>query len=100
VVKLTVLYEHPSDTEAFDAYYLGTHVPLAEKLPGIERVEVVRYGPGPDGTPPPYHLIAGLYFSDAEAMGAALGSPEGKALGEDVVNFPPVKSSALFGETA
>jgi hypothetical protein len=33
-------------------------------------------------------------------MGAALGSPEGKALGEDVVNFPPVKSSALFGETA
>jgi uncharacterized protein (TIGR02118 family) len=99
MVKLTVLYEQPSDVEKFDAHYLGTHVALAHQVPDIERVEFVRYGPGPDGAAPAYHLIAGLYFKDAATMQAALATPEGQALAADVQNFPPVKSTAIFGET-
>ena len=32
---LTVCYGHPANPAAFDAYYTSTHVPLAEKIPGL-----------------------------------------------------------------
>jgi uncharacterized protein (TIGR02118 family) len=89
MIKLTVLYDHPEDAEAFDAYYLGTHMPLARKVPGLEKDEVTVFGPGPDGTAPPYHLMTELYFADAAAMGAGMGSDEGKAVSADTQNFPP-----------
>lgn len=97
MIKLTVLYERPADVEAFDAHYLGTHVPLAKKVPGMERIEVTRFGPGPDGSAPPFHIMAELYFADAAAMQAALGSPEGKELGADVVNLGGTASTHLVG---
>lgn len=101
MIKLTVLYDHPSDVEAFDAHYLGTHVPLARRVPGLERLEVTLFGPGPDGSAPRYHLMAELCFADAEALSAGLGSPEGKELGADVANFAAdVSSTHLIGSVA
>jgi uncharacterized protein (TIGR02118 family) len=40
-----------------------------------------------DGSTPPYHLQAELYFDSSDAMMAALGSPEGQAAAADVANF-------------
>lgn len=100
MIKLTVLYETPADVEAFDAHYMGTHVPLAKAVPGIQRVEVTRFFPGADGSAPRYHLMAELYFPDAEAMQAALGSPEGKDLGADVVNLGGTPATHLVGTVA
>lgn len=97
MIKLTVLYGTPADVAAFDAHYLGTHVPLARKVPGIQRVEVTRFNPGPDGSPPRYHLLAELYFADAAALQAGLGSDEGKALGADVANLGGTKAISLIG---
>jgi uncharacterized protein (TIGR02118 family) len=37
MVKLTVLYGPPSDPAAFDEYYLGTHVPIADAIPGLPK---------------------------------------------------------------
>ena len=88
MIKLTVIYDRPADVEAFEDYYLSTHVPLARKVPGILDVEVTRFQPGPDGTLPKYHLMAELTFEDPAALQAGLGSAEGKALGADVANFP------------
>ncbi|MCW0215803.1 MAG: EthD family reductase [Pseudonocardia sp.] len=96
MIKLVVLYDHPADVEAFDAHYLGTHVPLCHKVPGIERVEVTRFGPGPGGAPK-FHLLAELYFRDAETMAAGLGSPEGKDLGADVANLGGTTATTLVG---
>jgi aconitate hydratase len=39
VVKLTVLYGNPEDPAAFDDYYQETHVPLAERIPNVQRFE-------------------------------------------------------------
>jgi uncharacterized protein (TIGR02118 family) len=88
MIKATVLYELTGDTEEFDSYYFATHVPLVNQIPGIDHFEAVVYGPGPDGSAPAYHLIAGLYFPDAGALQAGLGSPEGQAVTADVANFP------------
>ena len=35
---LTVCYGHPTDPAAFDAHYTSTHVPLAEKIPGMDQL--------------------------------------------------------------
>ena len=52
MIKLTVTYETPPDPAAFDAHYLGTHMPLCDKLPGIKRAEVTRFTAGLDGSHP------------------------------------------------
>jgi uncharacterized protein (TIGR02118 family) len=99
MIKATVLYELTGDTEEFDSYYFSTHVPLVNQIPGIDRFEVVVYGPGPDGAAPAYHLIAGLYFTDPGALQAGLGSPEGQAVTADVGNFPgDFKATINIGE--
>ncbi|MBW0089154.1 EthD family reductase [Pseudonocardia sp. KRD-184] len=100
MIKLTVLYDTPADVEAFDAHYLGTHVPLAQAVPGIEKVEVTRFLPGPDGSAPRFHIMAELYFADADAMGAALATPEGKELGADVANLGGTTATHLVGTVA
>jgi uncharacterized protein (TIGR02118 family) len=40
-----------------------------------------------DGSPAPYYLLAELSFASAEALNAALGSPEGRATAADLANF-------------
>jgi uncharacterized protein (TIGR02118 family) len=87
MVKLTVLYGLPSDPAAFDEYYLGTHVPIADAIPGLRRNEVSKVAGTLDGSPALYHLQAELYFDSFDALTAALGSPEGAAAAADVPKF-------------
>ena len=83
---LTVLYGQPDDPAAFDAYYTGTHVPLANKIPDVLSWSY-RHCSSLDGSTPPYHLIAELQFDSMESLQTAMGSPEGQAAAEDVPNF-------------
>ena len=87
MARLVVLYKTPKDPAAFDAYYFKTHVPIANKLPGLRKYEVsagpVATPAGPSGI----HLVATLFFDDMAAVGAAFASPEGKAAAGDVAKF-------------
>ena len=87
MVKLSVLYGHPKDPAAFEAYYRDTHTPIALKVKGIRRFEITKTLGGPDGAPSPFYRTADLYFDDAAAMQAALGSPEGQAAAADTTKF-------------
>jgi uncharacterized protein (TIGR02118 family) len=98
MIKLTVLYDHPADPEAFDKHYLATHAPLVRALPGLDHFEVAFAQAGADGAPPRYHLIAELYFADGAAMRAAMTGPEGAALAADAPNVATTPSVALFSE--
>jgi len=42
-VKLVVLYTQPDDPDAFDRHYVGTHLPLVDKIPGLQRAEAARF---------------------------------------------------------
>jgi uncharacterized protein (TIGR02118 family) len=97
MIKLIVLYGPPTDPAAFDDYYMSTHVPLAQKIPGLRRFEVARIG-SLDGSAPQFHLQAELYFDDSEALMSALGTPEGAAAGADVSNFATGGATMLVGE--
>ena len=83
---LTVCYGHPSDPAVFDEYYMSTHVPLAEKIPGLTSY-TYRHCASLDASPPPYYFLAELAFPSGEALQASLGSPEAQAAVADVPNF-------------
>jgi uncharacterized protein (TIGR02118 family) len=97
VIKLSVTYQTPPDPDAFDAHYLGTHMPLCDKLPGIKRAEVTRFTAGLDGSPPEHYIRTDLVFDSREAMMAALGSPEGQAVVADVANLQGTSTTMSLG---
>jgi len=84
VVKLVVLYRKPDDVEAFEKHYREIHLPLARKMPGVRRMDVSHFTGSPGGEPK-FYMMAEVYFADKTSMMAALGSPEGKAAGKDIM---------------
>jgi uncharacterized protein (TIGR02118 family) len=96
MVKITVLYGAPDDPEAFDAYYSGHHRALVDKMPNLRRFEAAHVVGTPDGSPPPYYLVAELWFDSAEEMQASLATPEGQAPGADVPNFATGGATVLI----
>ncbi|HET6509084.1 MAG TPA: EthD family reductase [Baekduia sp.] len=98
MIKLVVGYHAPDDAVAFEAHYAGTHVGLAEAIPGLRRFEWGRVLGTPDGSVPPYAYLAELCFDDETAMNAALTSPEGSAAGADVANFASGGATLMVAE--
>jgi uncharacterized protein (TIGR02118 family) len=100
MAKLTVLYGKPKDPKAFDAYYAGTHIPVAKKIPGLRRYEVSTGAVvAPDGSQP-FHLVATLEFATMTDLQAAFGSPEGVAAAADVAKFADGGVQMLIYDTA
>ena len=96
MARLVVVYKTPKDPSAFDRYYFSTHVPLANKIPGLRRYEISN-GPvaspaGPSGV----HLIAILQFDDVAAIQQAFASPEGQAAAGDLQNFATAGAELFF----
>jgi uncharacterized protein (TIGR02118 family) len=91
-VKLVVLYTQPDDPAAFDEQYLSVHVPLVQKLPGLQRFETGQFNAALDGGEQTYHRIAELYFADQASLDAAFGSSEGAATAADFAQIAPPRS--------
>lgn len=83
-VKLTVLYGHPEDADEFERHYRDVHLPLAQKLPGVQRIEMARVTGAPGGGESAFHRIAEIYFESADAMYSSLRSEEGRATSRDM----------------
>jgi uncharacterized protein (TIGR02118 family) len=97
-VKLTVVYGKPDDGETFDKHYHEVHMPIVDRWPGVERVEVAKVSGGPGGSPAPYHLITEIYFADEGALNAALSSDAGKEAGKDFMGIAPPGSFMTVSE--
>lgn len=98
-VKVTVLYSQPKNSEEFDKYYFGKHMPMVYAVKEIKKVEVARPGPGPNGVPPPYYLVTELWFESPEALKAVAATPEWKAIVADVPNFAPPGTATILTST-
>ena len=97
MIKVTVLYGHPKDAEAFESYYADTHLPLVAKTHGIEKSELTTFSPNPDGSAPAYYRMAELYFAGPAEMQQALQSADGQAMAGDLQNFATGGATLLFG---
>ena len=98
MVRLTVLYGHPTDPEAFDRYYRDVHLPLAAKMQGLKGWTIGRCQAADESGKPPYYMIVGLYADTREDLEAMLASPEGQAAVADVGNFATGGAEFMFNE--
>lgn len=97
MIKLTVLYGQPEDPAAFEDYYANTHVPLADRIPNMERFESGTVATT-DGSEPPYHRIAELWFESKEVLEQSLASDDGQAATGDIPNFATGGATIFISE--
>ena len=95
--KVTVLYEHAEQPEEFEKYYFEKHIPLAQHLPGVSELELTKFDSAPGNGKPAYYRMAELYFISREAMEESMGSPEGQAVINDLLNFATGGVKVLLG---
>lgn len=95
--KFLAFYKTPSDVAAFEKAYWETHVPLVEKIPGLQKVVVNKITGSPMGEPD-FYMIAELHFADGEAMKAGLSSPENKEAGKNLMSFAKGIVSFAFAD--
>jgi uncharacterized protein (TIGR02118 family) len=86
MIKLVAIYKKPANAAEFDKHYFEIHCPLANKMPGLRKIEIAKVIGGPMGESN-LHMIAELYFDDMDALKAAMSSPEGKASAKDLMSF-------------
>ena len=94
MAKLVALYKKPADAAVFDAYYFGTHVPLAGLLPGLRKYDVVE-GPAAIESGE-FHVVETFHFDDANAAELALASPEGLAAEADRKAMAPGEDDVVI----
>lgn len=99
MLKLTVLYGHPTDTEAFEKYYNEKHLPLAATMEGVAKLELTKFMGTPDGQKADYYRMAELYFTSPEQMQETMASPEGQATVNDLSNFATGGVNVIVGVT-
>ncbi len=96
---LIALYKKPEDPKAFDAHYFNTHLPLAEKMPGLREVTMDRITGAPMGESE-YYLLVRMTFDSRDALNAAMTSPEGKAAAKDLMGFAGKVVQMMIAEPA
>ena len=96
MVKVTVLYGHPVDIEAFENFYAVTHLPIAAKMQ-VVKLELTKFLSAPDGGRPAYYRMAEAYFSGPSEMQETLGSPECQAVVKDFSNFATGGVTIIIG---
>lgn len=97
MIKLTVLYGHPTDPAAFETYYTGIHLPIAAAIKGFEKVEYTKFLSAPDGSPAAHYRMAEFWVKSPEALQAAMGSAEGQATAADLARFATGGVTLLVG---
>ena len=98
MVRLTVLYGHPSDPAEFDRYYHAVHIPLARKMKGLKGWTIGKCQAAVPGERPAFYMIVGLYADSRADFEAILASPEGQATVADVPRFATGGATFLYDD--
>lgn len=87
---VTVIYNQPKDTAAFEKYYAETHVPLVganQEEIGFRKAELTRFTENLDGSAPAFYRQAELYFESMDALTKGTATPGFKKVADDLANF-------------
>jgi uncharacterized protein (TIGR02118 family) len=87
---VTVIYNTPKDTAAFEKYYRETHLPLVsanQQEIGFTRADLTRFSSNLDGSKPAYYRQAELYFPSLEAAKKGMATQGFKKVADDLANF-------------
>lgn len=75
--KFVTLYRKVDDPDSLDAFFSGTHLPLAEQLPNLQKSEVFWINGKPGGLQSRFYLMYTLCFDDRAAFDLAFFSEIG-----------------------
>jgi uncharacterized protein (TIGR02118 family) len=87
---VTVIYNTPKDTAAFEKYYRETHLPLVsakQQEIGFTKAELTRFTSTLDGKKPTFYRQAELYFNSMDDLKKGTATPGFKAVGDDLAKF-------------
>jgi uncharacterized protein (TIGR02118 family) len=100
MIKMTVMYGQPKSAADFEKYYADTHMPIAGKMQGVNKIELSKVVGTPDGGAPAFYRMADLYFDDADHMKRVMATPEAKATVADLGNFATGGVTVLISEVS
>ena len=74
--KIVAVYPAPRDVNAFERAYMHDHAPMVtpQNFKGMTKFVASKIVGMPDGSAPPFHRIAELYFPSLAALQTAAGS--------------------------
>ncbi|MBM3818489.1 MAG: EthD family reductase [Acidimicrobiia bacterium] len=84
-----------------EAYYMSKHLPLAGGIMGphgVTSIEVVRLGPNPDGSQPPYQVMFTAHFTSTTALQSAMADPRMPQILGDIPNYHDGMPDLMVGE--
>ncbi|MEO6845213.1 MAG: EthD family reductase [Ginsengibacter sp.] len=83
MARMIAIYKTPEDKATFDKHYFEVHIPLAKKLPGIQKYDVSKSPIISTTGDSDTYLIGTLHFDSLDAIKAAFASEVGKACAAD-----------------
>jgi uncharacterized protein (TIGR02118 family) len=96
MIKFVVAFRKPQDNATFEDRYQD-FLALAERMPALQRRQVVHVLGSPQGQPA-YERLLELYFSSMDVLQAALLSPIGQEAGAELAKFPASSADLWYGE--
>jgi uncharacterized protein (TIGR02118 family) len=98
---VTVIYNSPTDSAAFESYYSATHLPIVgggQQEIGFVRADLTRFASNLDGSPPAKYRQAELCFNSMDDLKHGVATPAFKKVGDDLGIFATGGLTALIGE--
>ncbi len=95
--KISVIYDNPTDPDAFESGYAG-QVPLARAVPGVQRIETAKVWPKEDGSPTPAYRQVDLYFVDYDSASDAVTTAEAVEFISNVLELATGGVRILFSD--
>jgi uncharacterized protein (TIGR02118 family) len=96
--KITVIYDNPTDPDAFEAAYEAEQLAAARSIPGHIRFETSKVWPKEDGSPTPAYRMIDLYYPDYDAASLAVTTPEAGAFFEALFKIATGGVRILFSD--
>jgi uncharacterized protein (TIGR02118 family) len=94
--KFMIMFRQPADTSEFDGIFTD-FLALVERMPLIQRRQMVHVNGSPQGTPPYYRGLE-IYFASEAAMREALLSQAGQEAGNELGRFQNGLFDVYFAE--
>jgi uncharacterized protein (TIGR02118 family) len=97
---VTVIYQTPKDTAAFEKYYAEVHLPLvvaSQGQIGFERAELTKFDSNLDGSKAARYRQAELYFPSTDALKKGTATQAFKQVIGDLPKFATGGFDALVG---
>jgi uncharacterized protein (TIGR02118 family) len=101
MIVVSVMYPGGSEGTFDEAYYLQTHIPLVKErwsALGLTNVQLLRGAGTPDGSPPPYRVMALLTFRSLADFQSA-GKAHGREIFADIPKFTNVQPVVQINES-